>query len=158
MIEYSSDKRLGECARQRYKGQRETVPWSEELWLQILAYVRQGASVHFAAAASGITANRLQGWLADNEVMRDEFKLAEEEGHLRLFAELRQASRGDIKGLQWLLQKRFPDVWTDKQTIQLESHTDAAALDKFEKWIADIKEEFASGIEPGSTTGSEPEA
>jgi len=76
--------------------------------------------------------------------MREEFMLAEEEGHTRLFVELRQASQGDIKGLQWLLQRRFPEVWKERQTIELvgDEQTEMAAMEKLEALILSTKTEL----------------
>ena len=111
----------------------------------ILDNLRQGHSIRAACAAAGVALRTYQRFVAASPAHRHDREVAEQESERRLVGIVLQAAATDAKHAEWLLARRWPDRYGDRQQIDLQAsieQRDPAVLALAERYAAMTADEI----------------
>jgi GH24 family phage-related lysozyme (muramidase) len=91
---------------------------------QVLEYISQGLSQTDALSFVGVAYSTWNGWMrADPELVAD-IKRAEISLKVKHLQNIQRHAENDVRASQWLLARKFPAEFGEKQTIDMNTKSD----------------------------------
>jgi GH24 family phage-related lysozyme (muramidase) len=91
---------------------------------QVLEYISQGLSQTDALSFVGVAYSTWNGWMrADPELVAD-IKRAEISLKVKHLQNIQRHAENDVRASQWLLARKFPSEFGEKQTIDMNTKSD----------------------------------
>ncbi len=126
---------------------------------QILELISQGLSQTDAISVVGISYSTFHSWMkADAELVAD-VKRAEISLKLKHLQNIQRHSENDVRASQWLLARKFPLEFGEKQTIDMNTKGDDSkviinVIQQVQKekhgQVVQIKHELPNGLDDGT--------
>ena len=91
---------------------------------QVLDFISQGLSQTDALSLVGIAYSTWNGWMKSDPDLVADIKRAEISLKIKHLQNIQRHSESDVRASQWLLARKFPSEFGEKQTIDMNTKSD----------------------------------
>ena len=126
---------------------------------QVLEFISQGLSQGDALSIVGVAYSTWNGWMKNDPGLVADIKRAEISLKLKHLQNIQRQSESDVRASQWLLARKFPLEFGEKQTIDMNTKGDDSkviinVIQQVQKekhgQTVQIKHELPNGIDDGT--------
>ena len=126
---------------------------------QVLEFISQGLSQGDALSIVGVAYSTWNGWMKNDPGLVADIKRAEISLKLKHLQNIQRHSESDVRASQWLLARKFPLEFGEKQTIDMNTKGDDSkviinVIQQVQKekhgQTVQIKHELPNGIDDGT--------
>ena len=91
---------------------------------QVLEFISQGLSQTDALSLVGVAYSTWNGWMKNDPNLVADIKRAEISLKIKHLQNIQRHSENDVRASQWLLARKFPSEFGEKQTIDMNTRGD----------------------------------
>jgi hypothetical protein len=91
---------------------------------QVLEFISQGLSQGDALSLVGVAYSTWNGWMKNDPELVADIKRAEISLKVKHLQNIQRHSENDVRASQWLLARKFPSEFGEKQTIDMNTKSD----------------------------------
>ncbi len=126
---------------------------------QVLEFISQGLSQGDALSIVGVAYSTWNGWMKNDPELVADIKRAEISLKLKHLQNIQRHSESDVRASQWLLARKFPLEFGEKQTIDMNTKGDDSkviinVIQQVQKekhgQVVQIKHELPNGLDDGT--------
>lgn len=126
---------------------------------QVLEFISQGLSQGDALSIVGVAYSTWNGWMKNDPDLVADIKRAEISLKLKHLQNIQRHSESDVRASQWLLARKFPLEFGEKQTIDMNTKGDDSkviinVIQQVQKekhgQVVQIKHELPNGLDDGT--------